>query len=215
MITASDAIAAMERLPLRPAATFAEHAPVLVLAPHPDDESLGCGGLIAALCTAGHPPHVLITTDGAGSHPNSRDWPPTRLAAERRREALEAVAQLGLPPGHLHHLDLPDTASPTTGPAFDAAVDAVATLAKATHTQTLLATWAHDPHCDHEAAHLLAQATATRLGLVHLAYPVWGWTLPPPPPSPAPSPPATATTSPPISPPSAPPSPPTAPNMPG
>ncbi len=188
MITAAEAIAAMESLPLRPAAAFAEHAPVLVLAPHPDDESLGCGGLVAALCAANHPPHVLITTDGAGSHPNSRTWPPTRLASERRREAAEAVAHLGLPPGHLHHLDLPDTASPTAGPAFEVAVDAIATLATSTHARTIVATWAHDPHCDHESAHLLAAATAARLGLLHLAYPVWGWTLPPHTPLPGPTP---------------------------
>lgn len=42
----------------------------------------------------------------------------------------------------------------------------------------VLAPWQHDPHCDHEAAHLLAVALARRLGLRHWSYPVWGWTLP-------------------------------------
>jgi LmbE family N-acetylglucosaminyl deacetylase len=41
------------------------------------------------------------------------------------------------------------------------------------------ATWGNDPHCDHEAADLMARALAARAGLRHIAYPVWGWTLPP------------------------------------
>ena len=43
----------------------------LILAPHPDDESLGCGGLIAACCAAARPPVVAILTDGSQSHPGS------------------------------------------------------------------------------------------------------------------------------------------------
>ncbi|HTI01677.1 MAG TPA: PIG-L family deacetylase, partial [Acidisoma sp.] len=39
----------------------------LILAPHPDDETLGCGGLIAQCCAAGMPPHVAIMTDGSHS----------------------------------------------------------------------------------------------------------------------------------------------------
>ena len=48
----------------------------LILAPHPDDESLGCGGLIAEACARGRPPAVIIVSDGTGSHPLSREYPP-------------------------------------------------------------------------------------------------------------------------------------------
>jgi LmbE family N-acetylglucosaminyl deacetylase len=37
---------------------------VLVVAPHPDDESLGCGGLIASLAQKGCRFYVVFTTDG-------------------------------------------------------------------------------------------------------------------------------------------------------
>ena len=57
----------------------------LVLAPHPDDESLGCGGLIAACVAANRPPLVVVLTDGAGSHPGSVAYPPDRLRAARKR----------------------------------------------------------------------------------------------------------------------------------
>ena len=52
----------------------------LVLAPHPDDESLGTGGLIAACVAEGRRVHVAVVSDGAASHPGSRAWPPARLA---------------------------------------------------------------------------------------------------------------------------------------
>jgi hypothetical protein len=41
----------------------------LVLALHPDGESLGCGGLIAAACNTGLVPAVVVLTNGAASHP--------------------------------------------------------------------------------------------------------------------------------------------------
>jgi LmbE family N-acetylglucosaminyl deacetylase len=122
---------------------------------------------------------VLVLTDGAASHPNSRAVPPSRLRAMRAAEARAAVAALGLPPDRIGFLNLPDSESPVAGPAFDAAVTAVASLAMRSGARTVLATWAHDPHCDHESAHLIAAAAAAEAGLRHLAYPVWGLTLPP------------------------------------
>ncbi|NNC52551.1 MAG: PIG-L family deacetylase, partial [Erythrobacter sp.] len=37
---------------------------VLVVAPHPDDEVLGCGGTMARLAAEGHAVHVLVATRG-------------------------------------------------------------------------------------------------------------------------------------------------------
>lgn len=187
-MTAADALAAMEHLPFASIEALLAPGPLLILAPHPDDESLGCGGLIAAACDAGHPPFVLVATDGAGSHPNSRAYPPARLRATRQREACAAVGILGLPANRIGFLGLPDTQSPASGPAFDAAVTAVASLAIRIQAGAILATWMHDPDCDHESAHLIAAAAAREVGRPHLAYPVWGWTLPPDTPWPGPLP---------------------------
>ena len=177
MMRAADAFAAMDGLPLLDAEGLAALSPILILAPHADDESLGCGGLIARLAPVA-PPYVLVLTDGTGSHPNSRAYPASRLRRVREQEAHAAVAALGLPPGRIGFLGLPDTACPSAGPAFDAAITAIASLAMRLDARTILAAWQFDPHCDHEAGHHLAAAAAREAGLKHLAYPVWGLTLP-------------------------------------
>ena len=53
----------------------------LVLAPHPDDETLGAGGLLARLARDGVRCDVIVLTDGEGSHPDSPTHTPARLAA--------------------------------------------------------------------------------------------------------------------------------------
>lgn len=173
MKTAGDIHAAWRDLPLGSLDDIVGPGRCVVLAPHPDDESLGCGGFIAACVDAGRPPLVAILTDGTGSHPNSREYPHDRLRAVRQQEARCAIRHLGLPDSHLIFLGQPDTSAPHAGPAFDAVVQALRGHVDA--GTTILAPWRHDPHCDHEAASLIAGAVGVR----HLAYPVWGWTLPP------------------------------------
>ncbi|MFZ1431665.1 MAG: PIG-L family deacetylase [Geminicoccaceae bacterium] len=72
---------------------------VVVVAPHPDDESLGCGGLIAACCAHGIEVRLLVLSDGTGSHPNSRRYPADRLRDLREAELEQATSILGLPAG--------------------------------------------------------------------------------------------------------------------
>lgn len=151
----------------------------LILAPHPDDESLGCGGLIAACVAAGRMPLVAVLTDGAGSHPNSREYPAERLRALRATETRNAVGHLGLPSRRVVFLDETDTAAPREGAAFDAVVaKLVALIGDDGGCTSILATWRHDPHCDHEAASIIAAQVAAIAAVRHVAYPVWGWTLP-------------------------------------
>ncbi len=176
---ARDLHAHWRALPLRPCDPLLTSGRALILAPHADDESLGCGGLIAELCERGRPPVVLIATDGAGSHPASRDWPPARLRALREAETLAATARLGLPLGNLGFLRLPDTAAPRAGVAFENACTTIATEAIERGCDTLLASWLGDPHCDHEAVQMMARAVARAQGMRLLSYPVWGWLIAP------------------------------------
>ena len=158
--------------------------PFLVLSPHPDDETLGCGGLLAEAAKAGVLAHVLILTDGAASHPRSSSYPAAQLTALRHDEAHRAITCLGLSEDRLRFLDLPDAATPSEGPAFDAAVDSITRIARDVEAATLFVTWGHDPHCDHETAYAMARIVRARLttetgGIGLWAYPVWGLHLPP------------------------------------
>jgi LmbE family N-acetylglucosaminyl deacetylase len=180
MTSAADFHRAWRALPLGSVADITGDGTALILAPHPDDESLGCGGLIAACIAAGRPPLVAILTDGAASHPNSLAFPPARLRVQRAQEARTAVAHLGLRADRLVFLNQPDAAAPTEGPDFAAVVDALVALVRAEANCTaILAPWLHDPHCDHEAASRIASVVAERCGIRAVAYPVWGWTLAP------------------------------------
>ena len=61
------------------------------------------------------PTPVVIVSDGAGSHPNSKAYPPDRLRLLREEEARRAGAELGLRPEEMLFLGLPDRFVPHEG----------------------------------------------------------------------------------------------------
>ena len=68
---------------------------VLVLAPHPDDETIGCGGSLALHAAAGDPVKVVFLTNGAKGD-TSGDMEKFRYVALRQREAKKACKTLGV-----------------------------------------------------------------------------------------------------------------------
>ncbi|EWY37556.1 GlcNAc-PI de-N-acetylase [Skermanella stibiiresistens SB22] len=150
---------------------------VAVVAPHPDDESLGCGGLIARLAVIGNPPLVIMISDGTGSHPNSPSFPPDRLRAVREAETIDALVALGLTEAPVF-LRLRDTQVPHPGAeGFEAATARIAELLDG--IDTVAVSFRDDPHCDHQAAFAIASAaihqitrqTSRRIRL--LEYVIW------------------------------------------
>jgi LmbE family N-acetylglucosaminyl deacetylase len=166
-----------------PAGGLAGLAPLLVLAPHPDDESLACGALLARLAAAGAGARVVAVSDGAASHPGSRSHPPARLAGLRAAELRAALAELGLPASAVRRLDLPDGRVPRAGTAgFADALEHLRAACGGFAPVAIAASWRHDPHGDHQATFELAAALRERLGPPRprlLEYVVWGWDLPP------------------------------------
>jgi LmbE family N-acetylglucosaminyl deacetylase len=179
VITVAQALDQVRSFPILTVRSAFPDGPVAILAPHPDDESLGCGASIAELCQQGRPPLVVVLTDGTGSHPNSRLFPAARLRALREQETLSATACLGLPPDRLIFLRYRDTAAPREGMALQNAVAHLAKILRNADCKTLLAPWRHDPHCDHEAAATIAALAGRFNGIRVMSYPIWGLTLPP------------------------------------
>lgn len=173
-------LAAAETLPIRDLDDLLCGGGLVVVAPHPDDESLGCGGLIAEACARGAAVRLVVVSDGAGSHPGSRRWPSPALRALREAETLDAVDALGLSPDAVRFLRLPDRFVPSSGTEAEAAAAAIAAAAREVAAGAVCVTWRHDPHCDHSAAADIVAAAMPDLGGARVfAYPIWGWTLPP------------------------------------
>jgi LmbE family N-acetylglucosaminyl deacetylase len=171
---------ALRASPLTTVQELTGGTPFIVLSPHPDDETLGAGGLIAEAREMRQEVDVIVVTDGSGSHPRSKEYPRQRLVDLRYSEVHEAGLALGLPPDRVTFLGLPDTAAPKIGPAFDNAVETTLAVIARSDADTLFVTWEKDTHCDHEASSALAKAVRRMCpGLKLWAYPIWGWHLEP------------------------------------
>ncbi|WP_053958547.1 PIG-L deacetylase family protein [Sulfobacillus thermosulfidooxidans] len=92
-------------------------AKILVIAPHPDDEALGAGGVIHRAVQAGNDVRVILMTAGDGFvqdaeryylslHVTPEEY--LHLGYERQLESQRAMAHLGLSPEHVACLGFPD-----------------------------------------------------------------------------------------------------------
>jgi LmbE family N-acetylglucosaminyl deacetylase len=167
-------------LPLLPSEMVVELGSTVIVAPHPDDETLGCGGLIALLNARDVPVHVIVMSDGTGSHRSSTAFPSERLHRLRQSETMAALAELtqGRGTARVDFLDLPDERVPNRhAPGFDEAVRrCAAAIEKGDETpSTVVVTWRRDPHCDHRASWQIARGALQCLRLYPrvLEYPVW------------------------------------------
>ncbi|OIR07341.1 1D-myo-inositol 2-acetamido-2-deoxy-alpha-D-glucopyranoside deacetylase [mine drainage metagenome] len=149
---------------------------VLVVAPHPDDESLGCGGTIARLTGQSGTVQIAMVTDGRASHPGHPLHDPDQIAAMRRGEAELAALRLGVPAGELRFLGYEDG---RLGELSDAArarlVADLADLIRATQPDTILAPLARDGSSEHDrVTECLDEAlrTASQHPRI-LEYPIW------------------------------------------
>lgn len=144
---------------------------IVVLAAHPDDETLGCGGILANTSDRGFEVRVIIASDGEASHPDSPTHPPTQLAAVRRHESRDALKLL-CPTAAVQHLGLPDGSLANHTLELSEAVDAAAGSGPA----WILAPWEGDRHPDHAACARAARRSAQ--GNPHrtiMEYPIWLW----------------------------------------
>jgi len=145
----------------------------LVVAPHPDDEVLGVGGLLAMLAGGvgvgvGVGVDVVVVTDGEASHPRSRAVNPDELAAIRRAETVAAGAVLGVDSSRLHYLQHPDG-------GIDESVLVGELCTYLVPGRWCFTTWRGDGHPDHETVGSAAADACTQTGAVLVEFPVWMW----------------------------------------
>ena len=166
--------------PLRPAGYAATLGATVVVVPHPDDEALGCGGLLALLRQAQVPVAAVLVSDGSLSHPQSRDFSATARRELRYAEFRHALAVLGVAESddNVLYLHLPDGQVPAPGqPGFATAAGRLAVFLAEKHAATVLVPWRRDPHPDHRATSQLVAAALARLPQPprRLEYLVWAW----------------------------------------
>ena len=81
----------------------------LVLSPHPDDETIACGLLLATKAARDVPVAVAVATDGGGGWYSTAPEPPAdEIVRIRHDEWHRGLDALGVPPGRRHELGLPD-----------------------------------------------------------------------------------------------------------
>ena len=157
-----------------------EFGPSLIVAPHPDDETLGCGGTVALLRRIGIPVYFLFVSDGTMSHPNSVEYPAPRLMKVREEEAKQAVLTLGGDMKHIKFLRLKDTQVPNEEDnLFMETVQDIVKLMDKIKPETVFVPWEKDPHRDHQATwKIIAEAMKYVQDKPRfLEYPIWLWEL--------------------------------------
>lgn len=157
-----------------PVTTVDELAPpgrrAVVVAPHPDDEVLAAGGLIALLAHAGRTPLLIAVTDGTASHAGSTEWPADRLAQERPRETDAALRRLGMHGGLPIRLGFPDGGLQAQRHRL---ADTMHALLRP--DDVVFTTWRLDGHPDHEATGDACAVATQRCGAKLIEIPVWAW----------------------------------------
>ena len=148
----------------------------MILAPHQDDETFGCAGVIIACRKAAISVDAVYITDGAGSHPEHPRLRPPEIAELRRTEAILAMSRLGLPAAALHFLDAPDgKLSHLAASAAEALSGRIAEQIRTLKPSVLFIPYRDDGSSEHAASFKLA-LRALRLANLNpriLEYPVW------------------------------------------
>lgn len=138
---------------------------ILVIAPHPDDESLGCGGTLLLHHQLGHQVRVVFLTDGERG---IKKVPAREVRDIRRTEAVAAAAALHIPEDHLDFLALPDgKVSQHAGTSYE-----LRAILERFDPDTIYLPSFLESHPDHYAANVLLKNNL--IGEVRIgAYEVW------------------------------------------
>lgn len=142
------------------------HRRLVVVAPHPDDEILACGGLLALCASLQFPVLVVAITDGEASHGAADASARAALGEQRIRERCAGLLQLGLDPHCVVRLKIPDGQASLYA---DVILNRLEGLLRP--GDLVVTTWVLDGHPDHEATAQVVLRTGCNL----IQAPVWMW----------------------------------------
>lgn len=162
----------LQRLPrLDIAARFPVHQRVCIFAPHPDDEVLGCGGLLQHLAANGNNIVIIHVTNGTQSHPDSQLYSPQTLNIIRPQESLAALRALGIA-GQVTTVAL----GLSDGDVFAQQAVLQQRLTTIIQPDDILVTpFRYDGHPDHEATGHVVTDFAKRQDLACYQALIWVW----------------------------------------
>jgi len=153
-------------------------ASTIIIAPHPDDETLSCGGLIALKKNLGATVKVFSLSRGEGAHRNCCATSEQIIGDARRRLGIEACSHLGLQTGDFLWCDFPDGGIPGKKDAlFVEAVSRLSKIFTACMPTEIYTPHPHDCWPDHRRATelVLAATVLAQCTIKMYFYPVWMW----------------------------------------
>jgi N-acetylglucosamine malate deacetylase 1 len=145
---------------------------MLVIAPHQDDETIGCGGALALQVRAGRSAYVVLLHDGADGHDELGMTRP-ELVALRNEESRRAAAVIGMePPVFLCHADL-EASAPI-------AAEEIRAVISDRKVDTVFIPFMLDGHPDHRKANYILAAALKKVdrSVRVFGYEVWGLCIP-------------------------------------
>ena len=144
---------------------------VVVFAPHPDDETLGCGGTIAKKLAEGYEVIIVVMTDGRFLLLKSSgidDEPsPEQVKEIRRGEVLRATKILGVPEENVIFLDFVDG---TLDEHEEAAEEKVAEILEKYAPSEVYFPFERDAHPDHQATNRIVRRAFKKLAMKPMMY---------------------------------------------
>jgi LmbE family N-acetylglucosaminyl deacetylase len=139
--------------------------PTVVISPHPDDETLGSGGLIARLRSKGIDVTVIAVTDGENAYEDG-----SGLGEIREKEQMNALAKLGVDAQRVIRFRFPDSGLKDCEIRLAEVLEPV--IPASAH---VIAPWRFDFHPDHEVCGRAAEAIATDKKVQITSYFFWTW----------------------------------------
>lgn len=148
----------------------------MIFAPHQDDETFGCGGVIALKRKQEIPVSVVFLTDGRASHRSHPSLKPSELTKIRYQEAIKALDILGVKLSDIHFLNQPDSQLTQLSKEHrQQLIQKLVELLQNKCPQEVYVPYRQDANSDHEATYQLVREAIvySKISIELIQYPIW------------------------------------------